>query len=125
MNTVKKESTVFFDVDETLILHKPFKSVSGFPITVTDPLNPSQPGLKVEPHRAMIRLLKEEKHRGSFIVVWSRGGYEWATNVILALGLESSVDLVMTKPMVYFDDIPINEWLTNRVYIKPGTKYKE
>ena len=80
--------------------------------------------IKVGVHEPMVRLLKEESHRGSHIVVWSRGGYEWATNVLKALCIEDYVDQVMSKPSAYFDDKDISEWLKYRVYLKPDTIYK-
>lgn len=119
----KKESVCPFDVDETLILHDSKPVSAGDAVMIKDPLRNRV--IQATRHHAMIRLLEEEHHRGSLVVVWSRGGYEWAANVIEALGLTDKVDLVLTKPMVYFDDIPIQEWLTNRVYLKPGTHYKK
>lgn len=126
MKVISNEKTVFFDVDETLVLAP--KDPDGTILLkdlaiVADPLYPDG-SIKRLKHHAMIRLLREEHQRGSFVVVWSRGGFEWAAAVIHALGLESCVDLIMTKPMVYFDDLPIEEWLPHRVYIAPGITYK-
>lgn len=123
MLVIKNENTVFFDVDNTLILCAS-EYICHKKIWVYDPITNSK--IEVAVHGSMIRLLREEHHRGSHVIVWSRGGYEWASNVIRALDLENYVHLVMTKPMAYFDDIPIETWLTNRVYFEPNLhkKYK-
>lgn len=122
MKVVKNEHTVFFDVDGTLIdFDSDFEGANE--TYVDDPIVPGVQ-IAVYPNHANIRLLREEKHRGSHVVVWSRGGYAWAASVLIALGLEDQVDEVMTKPFAYFDDIPIEKWLTNRVFLKPGTPYK-
>ena len=67
----------------------------------------------------------EEHHRKGFIIVWSRSGVEWATAVVRALGLDSYVHQVMSKPVVYFDDCPVDTWMKDRVYIKPDVHYKK
>lgn len=123
MRVIEKEPTSFFDVDETLVLAVS-ANCQDETIDIVDPLD-SNKIITMRVHKPMIRLLKEEKHRGSFIVVWSRGGYEWAKNVVQALNLEDCVDIVMSKPLAYFDDKPIAEWLTYRVYLEPSTIYKE
>lgn len=120
---INKVQPTFVDIDGTLIIHlDPKYHDLSFSVKVEDPLGISP--IYVEAHHTMIRLLKEEHQRGACIKVWSRGGWEWAQNVIIALKLENYVDEVMDKPMVYFDDVPIEQWLTNRVYLPPGTPYK-
>lgn len=121
MKVIKNEKTVFIDVDDTLVMHRDPKS-EGIKIDVYDAL--SKRHIRLIANLPMIRLLKEEKHRGSHVVVWSRGGYEWAANVIRALELVKYVDEVMSKPMAYFDDKSIEEWLPYRVYMTPETIYK-
>jgi HAD superfamily phosphatase (TIGR01681 family) len=125
MVVIKKEPTAFFDVDETLILSKvTWSNENERRVNIQDPLNKDN-FIVMTAHEQMIRLLKEEKHRGSYIVVWSRGGNEWAANVLRALNLDKYVDLVMSKPMAYFDDKDISEWLPYRVYIPADVRYKE
>lgn len=122
MQIIRSEYITFWDVDETLVMH----DIKGSPycIAVDDTLNPDK-RIRVIPNSNMIRLLKEEKHRGATVLVWSKGGYEWATNVIKALKLEEHVDYVLSKPIAYFDDKEINQWLTYRVYIPPTAAYKQ
>jgi hypothetical protein len=91
-------------------------------IEIDDPL--SRRKIILRKNLAMIRLLKEEYSRGAYTIVWSRGGHEWATAVILALGLKSYVSQIMSKPLVYLDDKDVSLWLKDRIYIGPDTKYK-
>jgi len=121
MKIIKKPPRPF-DVDNTLVF----------------PLSANMPGPKVEIYDAitqnfltmtanesMIRLMQEEKHRGGHIIVWSRGGQEWASNVVEALHLTRVVDTVMEKPLVYYDDLDVSEWMKDRVYIPPTVGYKK
>lgn len=120
MTIIKNENIRPFDVDGTLIV--PY--VKGTPfVRVYDAVTKSD--IRVCINLSMVRMLKEEHHRGGHIVVWSRGGNEWAANVVRALGLEEYVHLVMSKPIVYFDDVPIKKWLKDRVFLKPEDKYRE
>lgn len=143
MIVLKQENLVMFDVDSTLVMHeKPTSIYMPVPppgttqyvlndnlnidkfIEVEDPLDISVKIL-VKRNEPMIRLLQEEHHRGSFVVVWSRGGYEWALNVIKALEFDKWDNLmIMSKPSAYFDDKPVEEWLPYRVYIGPNEVYK-
>ena len=125
MITITSEMLRPFDVDDTLVFAPTpnwERSGTEYIIEVLDPVTKNSIRRIVNP--PMVRLLEEEHHRGGYIIVWSRGGYEWAKAVIYALGLENKVHLVMSKPMVYFDDKPVNEWMLDRIYIPPGTEYK-
>lgn len=121
MQVIQSENITPFDVDGTLILTK--GEGPGRIVDILDPVTGNY--IQMSAHEPNIRLLEEEAHRGSFVIVWSRGGYEWATNVITALGLGSKVNLVMSKPMVYFDDLSIEKWLPYRVFLKPDEIYKK
>ena len=124
MKVIKNEDVVYFDVDQTLILYEGTPGAENEPVAlVLDPLRNRR--IEFKEHSAMVRLLKEANQRGSFVVVWSRGGWEWATNVVEALQLTPYVNQVMTKPLVYFDDKDVKEWLIYRVYLEPGTRYKQ
>lgn len=121
---VIKGDTAFFDVDNTLIL--PLDNglcTVGELVNVWDTVDKTFIGM--QSHPAMIRLLLEEKHSGKKVIVWSRGREEWAQAAVEALGLTKQVDLVISKPLVYFDDLDVKEWLPYRVYLQPGTKYKK
>lgn len=123
MKIINNELVTFHDVDDTLVMSEPLPKKKGKKyVNVFDPITNGYVIMRV--HEPNVRLLKEEKHRGSFVIVWSKGGYEWASNVLIALELERYVDLVLTKPHAYFDDKPIDSWLTNRIYLDPDTIYK-
>src|ERR1039457_3557506 len=124
MRIIKNEQVVFFDVDSTLVFSvDPKHPVPGREVKVYDSVTDSY--ITMIENQAMVRLLREEKHRGGHITVWSRGGYEYAANVVKALGLESLVDQVMSKPMAYMDYLDISEWLKYRVYLPPTKVYKK
>lgn len=124
-NVIRNEYVVPIDVDGTLIIHgnqtKLRKNKKH--VKVKDRLSDSD--ILVLPHNPNIRLLKEEKSRGAHIIVWSRGGFQWAENVIKALDLEKYVDTIVSKPLAYIDDLDVSEWLKYRVYLEPDTHYKK
>lgn len=124
MNVNKSENVSYFDVDDTLVLHQDPDTIHPSErVSVRDPVHPSQV-IIMRIHRPMVRLLKEASQRGDFVRVWSRGGWQWAKNVVEALELTRYVNSVESKPMAYFDDSPIEKWLPYRVYIQPDTIYK-
>src|ERR1700677_2822537 len=94
MKIINKESTVFFDVDDTLVMWKEQKGPTA-KITIVEPHYGDE--VLLTPHSGHIKILKDRKARGSFIVVWSAGGYAWAEAVVKALNLEEYVYLVMKK----------------------------
>lgn len=116
MKIIKNENTVFFDVDETLILHQD-NNLEDDIFTIKD--EDTNEYLPVKRHYRHIGYLKKSKARGRFVVVWSANGHKWAETVVKALGLKKYVDLCMTKPTVYFDDVDANTFMS-RVYIKQG-----
>lgn len=121
MKTINNERIIPVDVDETLVMHD-FSAIDNT-VDITDPYTVAR--IEVRPNEPMIKILKDEKARGAFIVVWSRGGYAWAKAVIEALDLTEYVDLVMSKPTVYLDDKEVSTWLRDRVWVSPDTKYKQ
>ncbi len=120
MEVIKNEHVVFFDIDGTLIL--PYEEGNAPTVDVFDAI--TKKFIRMRVHQPNVRLLIEEHHRGSYVIVWSRGGSEWAANVIKALHLEKRVHKVLTKPLVYFDDIAVEKWLPYRVFLDPDIKYK-
>lgn len=121
MKILRNEYVTFWDIDDTLVMHeKPMNSIDE--VMVKDPLGNSE--IRLRKNLPMIRLMKEEKARGATVIVWSRGGFQWAENVIKALKLDGYVTLIMSKPLAYFDDKPVESWLKYRVYLDPNTSYK-
>jgi hypothetical protein len=126
MQVIRNERVVYFDVDDTLVIHREifvYDHHDKTVVSVVDPIDINNI-IHLGINQPMVRLLKEEYARRSYVIVWSRGGFAWAKAVVEALGLEQYVHTVQTKPAVYFDDKPIQEWLLDRVYMKPGTYYK-
>jgi hypothetical protein len=120
MKIIKNERPVFTDIDGTLIVHGPKQGIPT--VQVYDPESCKYVTMGI--NRAMVKIVREEKARGAFIIAWSRGGYQWAKNVINALDLEEHTDIVMTKPLVYLDDIPVEKWLETRIFLSEDTVYK-
>jgi hypothetical protein len=124
MRIIKSENIKPFDIDNTLILPiDPSKVSTGRIVDVYDAI--TKRFIRMQVHEPNVRLLIEEAHRGAYIIVWSRSGYEWAANVIRALDLVPQVNLVLSKPLVYFDDMDVSQWLKDRVYLTPETRYKK
>ena len=138
MNVINKEQLRMLDIDDTIVMHRSKHGSAALGsaerwlelqelatrqyVSLIDRITGNV--IELEINKNMVRLVKEEHHRGATIIVWSRGGYEWAADVITALGLQDYVHTVMSKPLVYFDDKPVTEWLTDRVYIGPDANYK-
>lgn len=120
MHVIKNENVLTVDVDETLIVST--SDVQLKTVQVWDQV--TQSFIQVQPHKPHVRLLHEEKARGRYIIVWSRGGHAWAESVVKGLGLLGVVDLIMSKPYAYVDDKPVNEWLTEQIYIPHTQEYK-
>lgn len=108
------------DVDGTLIEHLSEKTDKT--IEVQDFVTGKT--ILVVPNEPMIRILKEEYARGAFVIVWSKGGNQWANDVVNALGIRDYVHLIMTKPSAYGDDKPVESWLTDRIFIPYTEPYK-
>lgn len=119
MKILKCEHIRPFDIDGCLIVDK---DASTSKANVYDVVSGNY--IKVGVNQSMVRLLLEEYQRGSYILVWSRSGWEWAANVIRALDLEKYVDRVMSKPTIYFDNEPVENWMKDRVFIGPEVPYK-
>lgn len=122
MKVIDKESTIFIDVDDTLVMWGKIKKGQKS-VAIINPHDGEQNYLAA--HKGHIKVLKDRKARGSFIVVWSAGGFAWAKAVVKALGLENHVDMVMTKPHMYIDDKKSHEFMGEHLYIPYGTGYGE
>jgi hypothetical protein len=120
---INNERIIPCDIDDTLIMHENPDQYDKL-IYVEDPHHAGAM-IKLGVNEPMVKVLKDEKARGAFILVWSRSGFAWANAIILALGLENSVDLIMTKPSVYLDDTEVSKWMTDRVWINPKVTYKK
>ena len=117
MMTSKK--WVYFDVDDTLLIW-PTK-VDKYPdlpkISVENPYYSDSPYsthpkyIPLQIHTTHLENLKEHHTNGDIIVVWSRGGKQWADAAVDALGIRDMVYCTLTKPDITYDDEPYKNWL--------------
>lgn len=116
MYIYEDDNLIFFDVDDTLVMWGDSDNPDA--IEIKDPYYDKVE--KLVPNQAHLKLLKRASGRGRGIVVWSHGGSLWAATVVKALGIEKFVNLVMTKPEYYVDDVPITEWPFIHLYLEHG-----
>lgn len=102
MITIESDKIIFFDVDETLVQQHP-----GANLEIV--CNGYKTLVKAIPEN--VNRIHYHKARGQTIIVWSNSGYKWAQAVIEALGLTKEVDMVMSKPWGYYDDLDSSKWL--------------
>lgn len=57
------------------------------------------------PNIPAIEHLKKMRKRGHTVIVWSRGGEDWAEAVVEALGIGEYVDVVCDKLHYHMDDV--------------------
>lgn len=113
MQVFESDLTTYFDVDDTLVV---WGKPATYPGTIIiDNYGHPTPML---PHKAHIEFMKRQKARGFTIIVWSQGGARWAKKVVEALKLEEYVDVILTKPVVYVDDLKAEEFMTQRIYFR-------
>lgn len=120
MFVLKGDNTIFFDVDNTLILWNcdpqdprtiwiPSLKVDG----VNENGTVSYEHVPVIPHEKHLLMIKRHKQLGNTVVVWSKSGPEWARNIVEYFGLSGYVDLVCGKPCVVYDDLKPDQFLTD------------
>lgn len=108
MIVIRSDKVAFFDVDDTLIEWRPHGELNEPTISLVDVCG------TVSLHRILdknVISLIEHRKRGHRIVVWSAGGYAWAEQAVKLLALEKYVDVVMSKPAWWYDDMTAEEVL--------------
>jgi predicted phosphatase len=114
MQVIPNDRILAVDVDGTLVDTLNHITISPYLV-----LNYGNSIYKLAPRRFNIDLMIHHKRvRGYFIMVWSANGVVWAERVVKLLGLEQYVDLVITKPLEYIDDKPVEQWMTNRIWLE-------
>lgn len=120
---VKDGGVYASDVDDTLVMWTITQDYKG-PLVTTNYNGFKDKGI---PNLAAVKHLKKMKARGYSIVVWSKGGSDWAEAAVEALGIEDWVDVVMPKIDFHLDDVEnpkdkIGKWayidLKGRVWVK-------
>lgn len=89
------------DVDSTLISWTIPKDYDG-PLIETKLNGFKEVGI---PNEYAINHLKKMKARNFSVIVWSRGGSEWAEEVVKRLGLSDWVDSIQPKIDFHLDDV--------------------
>lgn len=117
---VEQDQIYVSDVDDTLVMWS--RAEDKAEIVIPDPF--SSLHYVLTPNVPMIEMLKTKHARGCYTIVWSQSGEAWAHAVVKALGIEQFVHQTMGKPTSYGDDLPAEAWMTNRVYLKPDSKWR-
>lgn len=119
MKVIRATRSVFFDVDDTLVIWD-WQSIDPEGKGLISILDKQSGCVElVYPHLRHIELMRQFKARGHTVVVWSQGGHEWAETICLALGIENLVDLVMDKPNWYVDDLHASDWMRSPIFLDP------
>ena len=108
--------TVYFDVDDTLLMWDLPEGIypNDDRLITVKCRNYTERCL---PNKYNINLLISLAKRGHSIVVWSGGGADWAEAAVKALELEEFVEVVSGKPQYYIDDIANpKEWIGKHGY---------
>lgn len=125
MKVVRATRSVWFDVDDTLVIWD-WKSINPEGIGLVYVVDPnSGVSERVMPHYRHIELMRQFKARGHTVMVWSQGGHEWAEAVCKTLGIEMLVDYVMDKPNWYVDDLHATAWMKAPIYLDPTDPTKD
>lgn len=110
MTIITNELRAVVDVDNTLIENvKPttiFVPLGERVTNVEEPITADYYGtpISIKPKGRVVDFVKSLKARGYHITVHSNNGWQWAKNVVEALGLDSHVDMVCTKSSKCIDD---------------------
>jgi hypothetical protein len=116
MKTIKSDRVVMIDCDDTLIL---WDKSEHDPSTYIE-INCYGQTSVVVPHQKQLNTIHKFIKLGYTLIVWSASGWEWAEAVGKAVGIDDYVQLYLSKPRYYMDDIPCNEWMGPRVYRSPN-----
>jgi hypothetical protein len=121
MKVIRKDVTIPWDVDKTLIFWQP----TGAERHESDiQMNYYGEIISVTPHLEMLQLLRSNLARGRNIIIWSGNGFAWAEEVVKKLHEAGHLPdtkgiIIMTKPAGYADDLDCQHWMGNRIYIEP------
>ena len=104
MFVASSEHIITFDCDDTLIMwDEDFTIYKKGDVEIECPHDGHVTYHR--PHKRHIGFLKKQKAKGYTVVVWSAGGTAWAEAVVKALNIQEYVDIVMSKPIKWVDDL--------------------
>lgn len=109
--------TSYWDIDDTLVFWH--NDVNDDPKDYDTIINVNGFDNHVKIHWKHVNQLKRFKMRGYNVVVWSKAGSDWAERVIKTLELDKYVDIILPKPLFYFDDQDSANWMGERRYDNP------
>jgi len=116
---VKNSELLFCDVDDTLIKWEGTGSGTNVRIKCSGHSN------LFSVHTEHIKQLQEHIKRGHGVVIWSQGGWEWASAVVDGLvegGLLSAEEVedfvIMNKPRWVYDDLQAEAWMPESRFIE-------
>lgn len=104
MKIITNPHSTFIDIDDTVV----YWDKTGNRKTVV--VETSWTKEELEVNENMLNTINQLYLRGFFIVLWSQSGHEWCEAVAKALNIQDKIDLCMTKPGFFYDDIPIESW---------------
>lgn len=108
---------VWVDCDDTLIMW----DLSAYPDLPRVKVQNSDEAAIVVPNLKNINTIKKFYKLGYKLIVHSGSGHLWAEAVVKALELQPYVTLIMSKPMYYFDDYSVVNWIGPRIWRDPLT----
>jgi len=106
------DKLLMVDVDSTLFMYDWPESMNDKVIYINN--NGWQQPVVLNTNH--IELIKKFKWLGYGVVIWSLTGSAWAAKAAKICGLEEYVDLVMSKPLFYCDDLKAEDILGKRIY---------
>lgn len=109
------KTTIYFDCDDTLVMHNMPDDIQE---TKGKEFRIHNHRFWLVPHEVHIQMLKNCKANGQVVVVWTQGGADWAEVVVDTLGLRDHVDLCVSKPFFFVDDLVASAFMPNscRIY---------
>lgn len=118
MTFISNEQVIGFDCDDTLILHRQ-PNLGEETVEIVDPYDGTT-GVYVV-HKPHVKLFKDRMERGCAILLWSQNGPRWAKAVADALKLTPT--MILAKPFMIVDDLPVKKWIGKRLYLQPNIPY--
>lgn len=114
MKVLNRNDITVFDVDQTLVMYKNYRSAGPNKIA----FDYGDETIYLTPHKFHVMFLKHCYKRGDYVIVWSKNSAMWAEQVIKKLKLQKYVHMIMSKPTRHVDDKEnINEIVGDRIYL--------